>query len=91
VIGALTIFYSILVVSLLVPILGGLYWQRAGTSAAMVSIVSGLVTLFSVRLFVTTVYRWADPALSGLLIAAVVYVVVTLMGRPSTHVRSVHA
>ena len=91
VIGALTIFYSILVVSLLVPILGGLYWQRAGTSAAMASIVSGLVTLFLVRLFVTPVYRWADPALSGLLIAAVVYVVVTLMGRPSTHVRSVHA
>ncbi|HXG86850.1 MAG TPA: sodium:solute symporter family protein [Vicinamibacterales bacterium] len=91
VIGALTIFYSILVVSLFMPIIGGLYWPRAGTSAAIASIIAGLVALFSIRFFVTPLYRWADPALGGLFIAAAVYVIVALMGRPSTHVRSVHA
>ena len=41
--GALAIFYSIIIVSLLIPIVGGLYIRRADGAAALASIVAGLV------------------------------------------------
>ena len=91
VVSALTIFYSIIVVSLFVPILGGLYTHRASTPEALASIVTGLVTLFTVRLFVAPVYRWADPALIGVLAAAAAYVLMVLIRRPSLHGGSVQA
>ena len=89
VMSALTIFYSIIVVSLFVPILGGLYTRRASSVEALASIVTGLVTLFAVRFFVTPVYRWADPALLGVLAAAASYFLVALIRGPAQHGRSV--
>ena len=86
VVTALTIFYSIIIVSLLVPILGGLFVPRAGSAEALASIAAGLVTLFVVRFFVAPVYRWADPALSGVLAAAAIYFIVLFVRRPTTHV-----
>jgi SSS family solute:Na+ symporter len=91
VIGALTIFYSVIIVSLLVPILGGLYVSRAGSAAALASIAAGLVTLFAIRLGVASGYRWLDPALTGLVAAALAYFAVSLSRRSPVHVGSVPA
>jgi Na+/proline symporter len=90
VIGALTIFYSILVVSLFVPILGGLYTSRAGAPEAIASIVTGLVTLFAVRLFLTPAYRVVDPALTGVIAAGVAYFFAGFVRRAPADGRPVH-
>jgi SSS family solute:Na+ symporter len=59
VIGALTIFYSLLVVTLAVPIIGGLYVARAGEREALTAIAVGVSTLLALR-----VAPWLDPALA---------------------------
>ena len=78
---AVATFYSVIVVSLLVPIVGGLYTRRPASAAALSSIAAGLVTLFVVRFGVTPRYQWADPVLAGLLIAVIAYTAVTLARR----------
>lgn len=70
VIGALTIFYSLLVVTLFVPILGGLYVPRATSSNALAAIAAGVTTLFLVRIGAFGSVLWLDPTLAGLLAAA---------------------
>ena len=49
VIAALSIFYSLLGVSLFVPIVAGLYFKRAGTPEALASVAAGIVTLLVLR------------------------------------------
>jgi SSS family solute:Na+ symporter len=95
VIGALTIFYSLLVVTLFVPILGGLSARRAGSAAALSAIAAGVVTMFVVRLAFAASYRWLDPTLAGLVAAAVAFAgVAAFEGRthdgshPSTSLRA---
>ena len=70
VIGALTIFYSLLGVSLFVPVIGGLYAKRAGSPAALAAIAAGIATLFAVRFGHIDAYLWLDPTLAGLAAAA---------------------
>ena len=89
VVSALTIFYSIIVVSLFVPILGGIYTRRSGAPEALASIATGLATLFTVRLFVAPSNPWIDPALTGVIAAGAAYFLVGLIRRPSLHGRSV--
>ena len=91
VVSAITIFYSIIVVSLFVPILGGLFVPRAGSREALAAIATGLLTLFIVRFVVVPVYRWADPALSGVLTAAAAYVIVLTFRRDTRNVGSVQS
>ena len=79
VIGALTIFYSLLGVSLFVPVIGGLYSKRAGSTAALSAIVTGVVTLLVVRFALSDTYRWLDPTLAGLLAAALVFAVTSAL------------
>lgn len=81
VIGALVVFYSLLVVTLFVPVLGGLYTRKAGSAEAVTSIVAGVVTLLVVRFWVAERPAWLDPALSGLVASAVAFAVVRLIGR----------
>jgi SSS family solute:Na+ symporter len=83
VIGALTIFYSVIVASLFVPILGGLYARRPNEPAALASIAAGLITLFVVRVAVTPTFRWVDPLLAALVAAAAAFVIVTVRQRPA--------
>ena len=67
VLNALTIFYSLLGVSLFVPILAGLYVRRAGTPEALASIGCGVATMIAVHF--TTGGRGifgVTPALAGL-------------------------
>jgi SSS family solute:Na+ symporter len=79
VIGALTIFYSILGVSLFVPVVGGLYTRRAGSGAAMAAIAAGVAALLVVRFGFGNEYAWLDPTLVGLLAAGAAFTCVTAL------------
>lgn len=78
VVGALTIFYSLLGVSLFVPVVGGLY-TRAGSRAALAAIVTGVTTLLVVRFGMSGAYPWLDPVLCGLVAAALAFGGVALL------------
>jgi SSS family solute:Na+ symporter len=81
VIGALTIFYSLLVVTLFVPVLGGLVTPRAGRAAALAAIAAGVATLALVRLTLAGRYPWLDPTLGGVVAAGAAFAAVTSLGR----------
>jgi SSS family solute:Na+ symporter len=73
VIGALTVFYSLLVVTLFVPILGGLFSKRAGEGAALASIAAGVLTLLALRVGLFGAPTGVDPALGGIVAAAAAF------------------
>jgi len=73
VIGALTIFYSLLVVTLFVPILGGLYVRRARAADALAAIAAGVAAMFAVRVGAAGQPPWLDPTLAGLAAAATAF------------------
>jgi SSS family solute:Na+ symporter len=73
VVTALTIFYSLLAVSLFVPVIGGLYARRAGSAEALASIAAGVLTLLVIRFFVAAQYPWLDPTLTGIIAAAIAF------------------
>jgi SSS family solute:Na+ symporter len=73
VIGAITVFYSLLVVTLFVPVIGGLYVPRAGSREAIAAVAAGVLTLIVVRFGVAGTYSWVDPAPSGIIASAVAF------------------
>ena len=82
IIGALRIFYSLLSVSLFVPVLGGLFAPRAGAVEALASMAAGITTLLLVT------YAGAgrglgvlNPEALGLLASAAAYGIVMLARR----------
>jgi SSS family solute:Na+ symporter len=81
VVGALTIFYSLLVVTLFVPILGGLYVRRGRGADALAAIAAGVVTMFAVRAGAAGRAFWLDPTLAGLGAAAVAFTLSMLLRR----------
>jgi SSS family solute:Na+ symporter len=68
--GALAVFYALLGVSLLVPVVGGLYLRRAGTPEALGSIAAGNLTLLIVRFGPPRIFASLDPAVAGLVASA---------------------
>ena len=76
IVQAMTVFYSLLGVSLFVPVLGGLCSRRAGSAEALGAIAAGVGTLLVVRFWVAGRYAWLDPTLTGLVAAALVYLAV---------------
>ena len=77
VIGMLSIFYTLLGVSLFVPLLGGLYVPRAGTAEALAAIAAGVGGMLYSH--VTTAgkgYGHLTPALIGLAAAVVGFAIV---------------
>jgi solute:Na+ symporter, SSS family len=72
VIGALRVFYSVLGVTLFVPVLGGLMSQRPGTPEALAAIGAGMVTLAVIGL-VGQPYRWVDPTVAGIAASALAF------------------
>jgi SSS family solute:Na+ symporter len=70
---ALDIFYALLTVSLLIPVVGGLYSRRAGAPEALSSIAAGVSTLLVIRFMLPGRYAWLDPTLCGLIAAAVAF------------------
>jgi SSS family solute:Na+ symporter len=77
VLNALTIFYSLLGVSLFVPIIAGLYVRRAGTREALASIACGVSTMVAVRFLTGGRGIWGlTPELTGLIAASAGFLVV---------------
>jgi solute:Na+ symporter, SSS family len=81
VIQALTIFYSLLVVTLFVPILGGLYLRGARAADALAAIAGGVAASFVVRFGVGVGHPWLDPTLAGLSAAAMAFGTMMLVRR----------
>jgi SSS family solute:Na+ symporter len=81
VLGAVTIFYQLIVVTFFVPIVGGLYVKAMTARAAAASIAAGLVGLLAAWLVVTPADRWADPVLVGLFASCAGAAAVTPKGR----------
>jgi SSS family solute:Na+ symporter len=81
VIGALTIFYQLLVVTLFVPIIGGLYVRRATGPAALAAITGGVATLFVLRIgLFGSMAAGLDPTLCAIGVAAAAFAAVTAAG-----------
>ena len=73
VISALTVFYSLLVVTLLVPIVGGLYAGRAKEADAIAAVAAGVVTLLVLRIGSIASTPAIDPALGGIVAGAIAF------------------
>jgi SSS family solute:Na+ symporter len=87
VIGVLSIFYTLLGVSLFVPLVGGLYVRRAGTMEALAAIAVGVGAMLWTHLATGgTGYGRLTPALIGLAGAAAAFSIV-LTTRSVTHRR----
>jgi solute:Na+ symporter, SSS family len=85
VLKALEIFYTLLGVSLFVPILAGLYVRRAGTPEALAAIGCGVTTMIGVQYGTATRTLFGvTPALAGILAAALGFTLV-LVFRPRTY------
>jgi SSS family solute:Na+ symporter len=76
VVEALTIFYTLLSVSLFVPILAGLFVPRTGSAAALASIAAGVGAMLIVQ-FSTGGGGWGivTPALGGLIAAIMAWAI----------------
>jgi SSS family solute:Na+ symporter len=84
VIGALSIFYSLLSVSLFVPVIGGLFVRRAGAPEALASMAAGIATLLLVTYTAgARGYGPLNPNLLGLGASAVAYLGVMMVRRPA--------
>jgi len=81
IVQAMTVFYSLLGVSLFAPVVGGLYSRRAGSAEALAAIAAGVITLLVVRYGFAGSRPWLDPTLSGLVAAAIAFVVVLWVRR----------
>jgi SSS family solute:Na+ symporter len=85
VIAALTIFYSLLGVSLFVPIAAGLYVRRAGTFEALASVAAGIGTLLYLNTQPWAARSiWFNPNLAGLVAAAAAFFLVAAVRRPAS-------
>ena len=77
IIGVIGVFYGLLVVSLFVPILAGLYLRRAGTPEALASIGGGVAAMIAVQ-FMTggRGIRGVTPVVAGLGAATIGFLIV---------------
>ncbi len=77
VIGSLTVFYSVLSVSLFVPVVAGLHSRRPGVTEALAAVAAGVAGLFAVRTSeLGEISRWLDPTALGIAASAVAFGVV---------------
>jgi len=84
VIGSLTVFYSVLSVSLFVPVVAGLHTRRPGVPEALAAIGAGVAALFAVRMAeLAEVSRWLDPTALGILASGIAFLTV-FVARTST-------
>lgn len=79
VIDALRIFYALLIATLFVPIVAGLYTRRAGSAEALAGIAGGVVALLVVKFLLATRMPWLDPTLAGVVVAAVAFMLTLLV------------
>ena len=82
VIDSLTVFYSLLSVSLFVPIVAGLHSGRPGVPEALASIAAGITALFAVRMSALgELSPWLHPTGLGIVASAVAFGFVFLILR----------
>ena len=81
VVEGLSIFYSLLGVTLLVPVVGGLFVARAGSREALASIAGGVITWLVVRYTLRGLSPWMDPTFVGLIVAALAFLVTLALPR----------
>ena len=80
IIAALSIFYTLLTVTLFVPLVAGLYTRRPGRAAALAAIAAGVVGMIAVQ--GRPAGGALTPALAGILAAATAFAVVAAARRP---------
>jgi solute:Na+ symporter, SSS family len=81
VITALKIFYTLMTVGLLVPVLAGLYVRRAGSTEAMGALVAGVGTVVLRQFgFGGTTFYGLTPAMAGLAAALAAFLLVLAAG-----------
>jgi SSS family solute:Na+ symporter len=83
VIDALSVFYTLLGVSLFVPVLGGLYTRRAGTPEALAAIAAGTGSALTLRFVLHPQRWWLDPGVVGLAAAALAFMLMFAIRRPA--------
>lgn len=81
VVEGLSIFYALLGVTLLVPVVGGLFVARAGSREALASIAGGVIAWLAVRYGLRGVSPWMDPTFVGLVVAALAFGVTLALPR----------
>lgn len=79
VIGALSVFYSVLSVSLFMPLLAALFVPAARTPEVLAAIVAGILALIAVRADLVSV--GATPATAGLIVSAAAFLAVFVARR----------
>ena len=83
VIGALSIFYTLLGVCLFVPMIAGLYVRRAGTPEALAAIGGGVAVMLAVHLATGgSGFRRVSPAMAGLIASTLACAGVLAFRRP---------
>jgi solute:Na+ symporter, SSS family len=82
VLGAVQIFYQVMVVTFFVPVVGGLYVRAMDTRGAAASIAFGLLGLVAAWTVITPAFRWADPVLVGVFAAVAAASVAVFIGPP---------
>ena len=82
IIDALSVFYSIIGATLLVPVVGGLFVSRARTRDAMAAIGAGMIAYLSIR-YGTAAGGWLNPNLWGLVGSAAGFFASMLLSRRS--------
>jgi SSS family solute:Na+ symporter len=88
---AVGLFYSVLAVTLFVPLLVGLYSRRGGTPEALAAIATGVMTMGAIRLLLAGRYWWLDPTLAGIVAAATAYFGVMMFRRSASYDRHLQA
>jgi phosphotransferase system IIB component len=82
VVSALSIFYTIMGVSLFVPIVAGLFSQRAATADALAAIVAGIAIVGGLKLWPSALsIAGVTPAMAGLAGSITAFFVVQLIRR----------
>ena len=84
VIGSLSVFYTLMSVSLFVPIVAGLYTRKPGTPAALAAMAGGMAGVAAVRLGAVPAAAWVTPYTVGLTAAAACFVVGTFLSPART-------
>jgi SSS family solute:Na+ symporter len=80
VVSALTWFYSLMIVTLFAPILGGLFFPSAGRWAAFAAMVVGVATLLVTSLVTGGAgYGWVSPSFLGLVSSGLTYLVLAVL------------
>jgi SSS family solute:Na+ symporter len=79
VVGAITVFYQLMIVTLFAPILGGLVLPKAGRWSALSSMLVGVATLITVHVATGGAgWGWAAPHFVGLIASAITYFVLAV-------------